>query len=74
MASRQTGRQTGRQAGKAGTSGRCVFQPSHCLFPGCGEGEAGGQFFWPGGSLKINGRIHWGLSFLSLRLNEVVCA
>lgn len=41
MASRQTGRQ-------AGMSGRCVFLPSHCLFPGCGEGEAGGQLSGPG--------------------------
>lgn len=34
----------GQQAGgRAGAGVRGVFLPSHCLFPGCGEGEAGGQ-------------------------------
>ena len=40
------GKQADRQASMR-TSRQYVFQPSHCLFPGCGEAEAGRQFSGP---------------------------
>lgn len=65
MASRQTGRYEGR---------RPMCFPAESLFVSWMWKSRGRQaVFRPGGSLKINRRIHWGLSFLSLRLNEVVC-
>lgn len=65
MASRQTSRYEGR---------RPMCFPAESLFVSWMWKSRGRQaVFRPGGSLKINRRIHWGLSFLSLRLNEVVC-
>lgn len=67
MVSRQTGRQVWRWAADVFSSRVIV-----CFLDVEKEGRR--AVFRPGGSLKINRRIHWGLSFLSLRPNEVACA
>lgn len=65
MASRQTGRYEGRRP--------MCFPAESLLVSWMWKSRGRQAVFRPGGSLKINRRIHWGLSFLSLRLNEVVC-
>lgn len=74
MASTQTGRQAGRLAGRYEDEWPVRF-PAESLFVSWMCRSRGRRaVFRPTGSLKINRRIHRGLSFLSLRLNEVVCA
>lgn len=74
MASTQTGRQTGRLAGRYEDEWPVRFPAEPLFVSWMFRGRGRRAVFRPRGSLKINRRIHRGLSFLSLRLNEVVCA